>query len=179
MQKKLIKPAAFLDRDGVINIDKGHVGKYSDIKYTEECFEAVKKLNLLGFRVFVITNQAGIGKGIYSLNIFKTCMKKIMQDFSKNSAIIDDYRFCPYHEEAKLLKYRYFNHPWRKPNPGMIFDLLENWNTDISKSFLIGDKDSDLKAASNANITGYMFKENMSLLKFIKKIPEVKSLAEN
>ena len=149
MQKKIIKPAAFLDRDGVINIDKGHVGKYSDIEYTEGCFEAVKKLNLLGFRVFIVTNQAGIGKGIYSLSTFKTCMIKIMEDFSKNSASIHDYRFCPYHQEAKLLKYKYTNHPWRKPNPGMLLDLLKNWSTDISKSFLIGDKNSDLKASTS------------------------------
>ena len=128
-----LRPAAFLDRDGVINYDTGHVGHYNEIQYKKGCFDAVRTLNAKGFRVFIITNQAGIGKGIYTLEVFKDCMKQMIIDFKKNKAHIDDIRYCPYHKDAILKEFIHHNHPWRKPNPGMINDLFLKWPTDKKK----------------------------------------------
>ena len=167
-----LRPAAFLDRDGVINYDTGHVGHYNEIQYKKGCFDAVRTLNAKGFRVFIITNQAGIGKGIYTLEVFKDCMKQMIIDFKKNKAHIDDIRYCPYHKDAILKEFIHHNHPWRKPNPGMINDLFLKWPTDKKNSFVVGDKTSDIEAAKNAGINGYIINDNDSLYELILKIPE-------
>lgn len=169
------KPAAFLDRDGVINIDYGHVGNKNNITYIKESLQAIKYIKDLGFRVFVITNQAGIAKGYYSTSDYHECMNKITNDLSTHNTEIDDIRYCPYHEDAIDKNFYHKNHPWRKPNPGMILDLIDKWPTNLNASFLVGDSKSDILAAKNAKINGYLFNGNESLLNFVKKIPELNS----
>ncbi len=174
-EKKELKPAAFFDRDGVINIDFGHVGDPSKIIYVEGSLQSIKLLNELGFRVFIITNQAGIAKGFYSEEDYLACMKRINSDLSKIDAFYDDVRFCPYHSDAVVAKYRANNHFWRKPNPGMILDLMSEWNTHVNDSFVIGDKQSDITAAHAAGLKGYFFNQDDNLLKFVKDIPTIKN----
>ncbi len=169
----MAKPAAFMDRDGVINIDYGHVGDASKLEYVHGALESIAYLNRLGFLVFVVTNQAGIAKGRYTLSDYETVMAKIFSDLKFHSGRIDDVRFCPYHENAVFEKYRRKNHPWRKPNAGMILDLIACWDIDLSRSFLVGDRDTDILAAGLAGLNGYLFKGDIDLKSFIKTIPEV------
>tara|TARA_B100000242_G_C42784782_1_gene365178 strand:+ start:33 stop:596 length:564 start_codon:yes stop_codon:yes gene_type:complete len=174
IKKKELKPAVFLDRDGVINVDFGHVGDPSKIVYVEDSLQSIKLFNELGFRVFVVTNQAGIGKGLYSEEDYLACMERILSDLNDIGAFYDDIRFCPYHSEAVVSKYCVDNHFWRKPNPGMILDIMLDWNTKVSDSFIIGDKQSDIAAAQEAGLKGYLFNQMDNLLDFVKDIPEIK-----
>ena len=171
--KEILKPAAFLDRDGVINYDYGHVGSLDRFKYVNGALEAICFLKSCGFRVFVVTNQAGIAKAKYTWDEYQQIMSKIDADLGQYSVTIDDVRACPYHPKAKITKYFHEDHPWRKPNPGMLLDLMQNWNVDTRYSFLIGDNDTDILAAKKAGITGHLFQSQKNLLVFVTKLTEV------
>ncbi len=122
------KPAAFLDRDGVINEDYGYVGTKERFTFVRGAPEAIRHLNEAGYWVFVVTNQAGIGRGYYSEDEHLELMRHIDQELAKRGAKLDDHRYCPYHPEAANPVYR-ADHHWRKPRPGMILDLAEHWRS--------------------------------------------------
>lgn len=164
--------AAFLDRDGVINVDRGYVGRIEDFSLVEGAAEAIALLNREEYLVFVVTNQSGIGHGYYSEKDYLAVTAYMTSLLAQQSAHIDDIRHCPFHPDAEIHRYR-STHPWRKPAPGMVLDLLSNWNVDTDSSFLIGDSPRDIDAASAAGIRGYLF-EGGNLLQFLKKIkPEL------
>mgnify|MGYP000069792066 CR=1 FL=1 len=150
------RPAAFLDRDGVLNRDHGHVGTLDRFELMPGAAEGVAKLNAAGFYVFVVTNQAGIGRGYYSEAEHLALMDHLALQLRKAGGHFDDHRYCPYHPEAGVGHYRQA-HPWRKPEPGMLLDLMEHWSVDIERSFIIGDKPSDLQAGQRAGVGGYLF----------------------
>lgn len=152
----LRKPAAFLDRDGVLNHDYGHVGSVNQFSWIEGACEAVRMLNSRGYYVFVVTNQAGIGKGYYSDADYHRLCDHIRNELANYGAHIDDERYCPDHPEAVTESHRRLS-DWRKPGPGMLFDLMRCWPIDVDRSFLIGDKETDIAAASAAGIRGYLF----------------------
>ena len=165
--------AVFLDRDGVINIDYGHVGDKNKLDYIAGALDAIKFLKNIGFKIFIITNQAGIAKDIYNVEDYEECMEKIKKDLAVLEVEIDDIRYCPYHKDAVISKYYHPDHPWRKPNPGMLVDLIKKWNVNKKNSFLIGDKESDVIAANKVNIQGYLYDGSISMLDFVKSLPEV------
>lgn len=166
------KPGAFLDRDGVINVDRGYVGRASDVELIDGAAEAISLLNRSGYLTFVVTNQSGIGRGFFTEADFHAVTAHMTALLARQGAHIDDIRYCPYHPDADVARYR-ARHPWRKPAPGMILDLLDNWEIDVSSSFLIGDSSRDLKAAEAAGITGYLF-HGGNLLEFLKTVkPEL------
>jgi D,D-heptose 1,7-bisphosphate phosphatase len=149
---QLIKSKAlFLDRDGVINIDYGHVFQKENFHFVEEIFAICKKAQELGFLLIIVTNQAGIAKGFYSEDQFLDLTKWMENEFEKRGIKIAKTFYCPYHIEAVNEKYRQdsFN---RKPNPGMILEGIAKFNIDPQKSLMAGDKESDIAAAKAANI---------------------------
>ncbi|MBI3223887.1 MAG: HAD family hydrolase [Mycolicibacterium cosmeticum] len=162
-------PAVFLDRDGVINVDTGYIGKPSDFVLIDGAAQAIALLNRSGYFVFVVTNQSGIGQGFYSESDFEGVTERMNELLAEEGAHITDIRHCPFHPEAALERYR-ADHPWRKPAPGMILDLLENWHVDLGASFLIGDSLRDLDAAAAVGMDAYLFKGGnlMSFLSGIK-----------
>ena len=143
--------ALFLDRDGVINFDYGHVFKREDIKFIEGIFELVREAKKKDYLVIIITNQAGIAKKIFSEEEFKNLMKWIIDKFQTRNAIIDDYFYCPYHPEFQDLKYKNFKKD-RKPYPGMLLKAKRKYNIDMEKSIFVGDKHTDMIAGENANV---------------------------
>jgi D-glycero-D-manno-heptose 1,7-bisphosphate phosphatase len=151
-----LRPAVFLDRDGVINVDRGYVGQPRDFMLIEGASQAISTLNRSGYLVFVVTNQSGIARGYFTEDDFWTVTDYMNQVLGRQGAHIDDIRFCPFHPNAKIDGYRKTHH-WRKPYPGMILDLLNHWAVDLDSSFLIGDSDRDLQAAHNAGIRGHLF----------------------
>lgn len=153
---QLKRPAIFLDRDGVLNIDHGYVGTADRLEWMPGAQDMVLAANRAGYYVFVVTNQAGIGRGFYTEADYLALRRHMRGDLSKIGAHIDDERFCPFHPEAALEQFR-GESDWRKPGPGMLLDLLANWPVEIDGSFLVGDKDSDVLAAQNAEIPGYLF----------------------
>ncbi len=166
------KPAVFLDRDGVINVDTGYIGNPCDFVLIDGAAQAIALLNRRGYLVFVVTNQSGIGQGFYSENDFEGVTRHMNRLLADEGAHITDIRHCPFHPEAALERYR-ADHPWRKPAPGMILDLLENWQVDLDSSFLIGDSERDLDAAGAVGLDAYLF-QGGNLMSFLSGIkPEL------
>ena len=171
------RPAAFLDRDGVLNVDSGYVHRPSELQWMAGAIEAVKWLNDCGFYVFVITNQAGVAHGLYTEADVRKFHSHISSKLRCAGASIDDFRYCPFHVEAVTERYRRSS-TWRKPEPGMIWDLIEHWPIELSQSFLIGDKSTDMAAATAAGLRGFLFNDG-NLFQFVKSIvPSARKLPQ-
>lgn len=150
------RPAVFFDRDGVLNYDDNYVGFPDRFRWMDGARGAVRLANDLGYYVFVVTNQAGVARGLYSEENVRSLHRWIEADLRNSGAWIDDWRFCPFHPEAIVDAYR-SSHPWRKPEPGMLLDIMEHWPVDRERSILIGDQDSDLAAANAAGVRAELF----------------------
>ena len=143
--------ALFLDRDGVINVDYGHVFEIEKFHFIDGIFELCKKAQELGYLLIVVTNQAGIAKGFYKEEQFLELTKWMDGEFKKRGIEILKVFYCPYHKDAKIEKYRQDSYD-RKPNPGMLLKAIEEFKINPQKSIMIGDKESDMIAAKESKI---------------------------
>lgn len=151
------RPALFLDRDGVLNEDRGYVSRWEDFRWIAGAQAAVAAFNRAGWLVIVVTNQSGVGRGYYSEADMHTLHARMAQDLAKVGGHIDAFYHAPQHPEAPLDAYRHPDPPDRKPNPGMILRALADWSIDKAASVLVGDKPSDLEAALRAGIRSVLF----------------------
>jgi D,D-heptose 1,7-bisphosphate phosphatase len=142
-QKIKKRSAVFLDRDGVIIEDKGYVKDKSEVHFLPGAIDAVKKINNSGRLCIIATNQSGIGYGYYTLPQMKFLEKWIENQMKKEGAKIDGFYYCPYHPDAIIQKYKR-NLIYRKPQPGMILEAAEEHSINLSESFMIGDKSTDI-----------------------------------
>jgi D-glycero-D-manno-heptose 1,7-bisphosphate phosphatase len=150
----------FLDRDGVINIDHGYVYKVEDFEFVKGIFDLTKEAIQKGYLIFVITNQAGIGRGLYTLNDFNHLTNWMIQEFKKKDILLSKVYFSPYHFKHGKGIYKK-DHISRKPNPGMIYQARDDFNIDLSRSILIGDKLTDIMAGQNSGIgTNILYTNN-------------------
>lgn len=153
----LLKQAVFFDRDGVLNEDFGYVYKPKDFKWIPGAVETIKHLKDKGYVIFVITNQSGVARGFYSEEDVKHLHNWINEELLQKQGVqIDSFYYCPHHPTEGFGFYK-TNCECRKPKPGLIKMALSEFNIDREKSCFIGDKDTDMEAATAAGIRGYKF----------------------
>ncbi len=157
--KNFEKPAVFLDRDGVINYDYGYVHNIKNFKFRPGVIKGLQYLTKKNYYIFIITNQAGIGKKIFTLNQFNKLHLKLKEYFIKKNILINDVKFSAYHKKAKIKKYKK-NSNFRKPGNLMIQEVFKRWDINLSKSFMIGDKKSDYLSAKKSNLKFYYASNN-------------------
>jgi len=146
------RPALFLDRDGVINVDHGYVHRIDQFQFLPGIFDLVRfAVHELDWPVIVVTNQAGIGRGIFGEKAFEDLTAWMAEYFARQGAPLAKVYHCPYHPEHGIGVYRR-DHPWRKPNPGMVLKARTDFNLDIRRSVLIGDRPTDIRCAEAAGI---------------------------
>lgn len=141
-----MRKALFLDRDGVINIDKHYVYRIADFEFIHGIFDVCRNYQDEGYLIFVVTNQAGIARKIYSESDFKFLTEWMLGRFVHEGILITKVYYCPHHPDI--------TGPCicRKPAPGLFFRAAEEFGIELSASVLIGDKESDIQAGQNAGI---------------------------
>ena len=143
--------ALFLDRDGVINHDSGYTSSAENFRFIDGVFDLCHAARQSGYLLIVVTNQAGIGRGYYSEEDFFALTEWMCDRFKVEGAPITDVFYCPFHPEHGFGDYKKESFD-RKPNPGMLLRAAEKHGIDMKRSIMIGDKDSDMQAASNASV---------------------------
>lgn len=146
-----LKPALFLDRDGVINVDHGYVHRIDHFEFLPGIFDLCRAARARDHRVVVVTNQAGIGRGLYTEREFSELTEWMRARFNDEGAPIDGVYFCPTHPTAGIGVYR-VQSAFRKPAPGMILQAAAELGLDLAASVLVGDKASDAVAGASAGV---------------------------
>jgi D-glycero-D-manno-heptose 1,7-bisphosphate phosphatase len=146
-----LRPALFLDRDGVINVDTGYLHRIADCRFVDGIFELVAAFAARGYAVVVATNQAGIGRGYYGEAEFAELTGWMREEFARRGGRIDAVYHCPDHPTEGIGPYRRDN-PWRKPGPGMLLQAGTDLGLDLAASLIIGDKASDMAAGRAAGL---------------------------
>lgn len=145
--------ALFLDRDGVVVEEVHYLHQPGDVRFLEGAHGLIGEANIRGIPVILITNQAGIARGHFKWPHFIAVQEKIHDDLAEAGVFLNAVFACPHHADGKP-PYDVADHPWRKPNPGMLRAAAERLPIDLAKSWMIGDKASDIGAAKNAGLEG-------------------------
>ena len=162
-----MRPAVFLDRDGILNKDKGYVYRIEDFEWIPGSKQAIKFINEKKYYIFVVTNQSGIARGYYSENDVLSLHNYIIKELKREEAFINEFFYSPYHPDFAN-KYSNLSH-LRKPNVGMLDLACKKWKVNRRKSLMIGDSESDMICAKNFGIKGHLFTSS-NLLDFVKSI---------
>lgn len=149
------RAAVFLDRDGVIIEDPGYLANPANVRFIPGSVDAVARLNRTGVAVVIVTNQSGVGRGFYSWQDFEDVQAVIESELAAAGAWIDGVWACAYHGEG-VDAYRVSNHPFRKPNPGMLEDAAQAMGLSLSSSWMVGDRIGDIQAGLGAGVRQVM-----------------------
>ncbi len=151
-------PAIFLDRDNTLVHDDGYIYKIDKFMWINGAQAALKRFHSANIPVFIVTNQGGIGRGIFNEDQMHQFNHHLIDSASKAGGLITDIAFCPHHplsiDPAMAAACR-----CRKPEPGLLFDLAKKWQIDLAASVMIGDRDSDVKAGERAGMNAYLFNQ--------------------
>jgi len=158
----------FLDRDGVINENRvDHVKSWQEFVFLPGALAALRWLNLAGFRVFVVTNQAIVGRGIVSADVVEDIHARMQVQIARYGGQIHDIRYCPHDDHVRC--------DCRKPRPGMLRDLARQWNVDLAHAYLVGDAWTDIAAGHAMGIRSILVRTGRgahhALLPEIQKYP--------
>lgn len=152
-----LKPALFLDRDGVINMDHGYVDRVENWQWVEGAQACIARFKARNWLVFVVTNQSGIAFDHYSEADMQAVHAHMVEGLRTAGTEVDAIYSCPYHPEGTIRHFRKDSFD-RKPKPGMILQAMADFPVKREASFLIGDKQTDIDAAHAAGIGGFLFK---------------------
>jgi D-glycero-D-manno-heptose 1,7-bisphosphate phosphatase len=144
-----LKPAVFLDRDGVVIEDSHYLGDATRMRLVPGSGEAIAALNRAGWEVVVVTNQSGVARGLFSLDSVGLVHDSLAAMLAEHGARIDSFQFCPHHPEAEVAEFRQ-DCDCRKPKPGMLHRAARELGLDLAASWMIGDRVSDLEAGAAA-----------------------------
>lgn len=151
----MLKPAVFLDRDGTINEQMGYINHLSRFVMLPGAAEAIARLNQAAMPVVVVSNQSGLARGYFPAELITQVHSKMEQELLAAGAFVDGIYICPHHPEAKEEKYRQAC-DCRKPKPGLLLQAARDLDLDLSHSYVVGDRWSDLKAAANCQAKGVL-----------------------
>lgn len=160
-----MEKAIFLDRDGVIIDNKNHyyIWKTKQLTLIDGVFENLKLLQQKGFQLFIVSNQGGISRGLYSKDDILKLHDELIETFRKNKITISDISFCPHHNENEKCL-------CRKPESLMIDKLIAKYGLNAEESYMIGDSESDMKAATMAGIKGIRITSNQNMSTYITSL---------
>jgi D-glycero-D-manno-heptose 1,7-bisphosphate phosphatase len=147
------RPALFLDRDGVVLVEIAHLSRAEDTALIPGAAEIIAAANRRSIPVVLVTNQGGIALGLYGWADFLAVQEAMIEALAKGGARLDAVYAAPHHPDGRP-PYRHPNHPARKPNPGMLFRARDALGLELDRSWLLGDKASDIEAARNAGCAG-------------------------
>jgi D-glycero-D-manno-heptose 1,7-bisphosphate phosphatase len=160
---KTRRPAAFLDRDGVLNVDHGYVHRTEQLEWIAGAPESVRLLNEAGYYVLVITNQSGVARGFFDEAAVKSFHAHMQNVLAGKGAHIDAFYYCPHHPEGTVKAFA-MACSCRKPRTGMLEQAAREWPIDVSRSFFIGDNDADMAAAAAFKVRGIKFDSRLHSL---------------
>ena len=172
----VFKKALFLDRDGVINVEKEYLYKIEDFEFIDGIFEICRYFLSLDYKIIVVTNQSGIARGYYTKDDFTKLTQWMNDMFLKQNIVISKVYYCPHHPDISGLC------SCRKPNAGMLLDAQKEFDLDLKNSVIIGDKERDIEAGINAGLKRtYLFDEtrtikNSKATKIVNSLEEIKNL---
>ncbi len=172
-----MEKAVFLDRDGTINEEMGYINHISRFKIFPFTSEAIKIFTSCGYKVFVITNQAGLARGYFNEDVLNEVNERLLDYLNKNQAHIEKIYFCPHLKDAVVEKYKK-DCECRKPKPGMILKAKKEYAIDLSQSFMIGDRYKDIEFGKKQGLktimvlTGYGMGEFTHQKQFWKIQPD-------
>ena len=147
---------AFLDRDGILNVDKGYLYKIEDLEWMPHAKMAVELLCNIGYVVVVVTNQSGIARGYYTVEDMEKLHRYMAQEIFKAGGCISHFYYCPHLPEGSVPEYA-VECNCRKPKPGMILQGIKDYNADMNESFVIGDSQKYVDAANAAGLKGFLY----------------------
>lgn len=147
------RPALFLDRDGVLVIDSHYLGRPEELRIIEGAASAIAHCNASGIPIVMVTNQSGIARGYYDWKGFHAVQAALSAILLLSGAKLDAAFACAYHADGSK-QFRIANHPWRKPNPGMMFEAARLMKIDLSRSWIIGDRVGDIASGRAAGLCG-------------------------
>jgi len=150
------RPALFLDRDGVINVDHSFIFRREDFEWVVGAKSVIRRFNDMGWWVFVVTNQSGIARGYYTEEQMQDLHNWMSAEIANAGAHLDQIYHCPFHEDGTIPRYTKDSYD-RKPKPGMLIRAMTDFPVVKERSFLIGDKQADLEAARAAGVRGFLF----------------------
>ncbi|SNT36213.1 D-alpha,beta-D-heptose 1,7-bisphosphate phosphatase [Granulicella rosea] len=143
--------ALYLDRDGVINVETGYIHQSEKVRFVDGIFSLCRTAQRLGYRLIVVTNQAGIGRGLYTAIQYEELMAWMRSEFRREGVEFDAVYHCPFHPEHGLGEYKR-EHEDRKPSPGMLLRGAREFGLSLAESVLIGDRATDIAAANAAGL---------------------------
>jgi D-glycero-D-manno-heptose 1,7-bisphosphate phosphatase len=149
------RAAVFMDRDGTLVEEVGYLNHLSRLKVLPRSAEAVRRLNESGWPALLVTNQSGVARRIFDMNLLEQVHAALTSALAEGGAKLDGIYFCPHHPDAADPAYRAVCE-CRKPKPGMFLRAAKEHGVDLSRSYLVGDSATDMEAARNAGVTGVL-----------------------